>query len=110
MRDSGVIQQFGQQTLGSASFRIVPGASSQRNLRDRQARPTTVDVTVTDRQGRRARSTHRLQDGVPLVVRTDVRDAVRVRVTLGSAYGMGPGRQVAIAEIELYESRHGDRS
>ncbi|MCY0944354.1 discoidin domain-containing protein [Streptomyces antarcticus] len=81
---------------------LTPGTSKRPGQAADQARPQEVDLIVTDSAGR-SRTVHRtLDDGG--VQRVDVRgrDTVSVRLVLRSAYGSGPDRQVAVAEVEFF--------
>lgn len=81
---------------------VTPGTSKRPGQAADQARPQEIDLVVTDSAGR-SRTVHKmLNDGG--VQRVDVRgrDTVSVRIVLRSAYGSGPDRQVAVAEVEFF--------
>ncbi|MCD5310558.1 NADase-type glycan-binding domain-containing protein [Kineosporia babensis] len=84
------------------AVRITPGVSQDPQRRDEQARPHTVTLLVFDQQGRRTTKQVTLQDYEPKTVRIRVDDAVQVLVVLGDGFGTSEGKQVAIAEVELY--------
>ncbi|MFD3329055.1 discoidin domain-containing protein [Streptomyces sp. NPDC058701] len=81
---------------------VTPGTSKRPGQAADQARPQEIDLVVTDSAGR-SRTVHKtLNDGG--VQRVDVRgrDTASVRIVLRSAYGIGPDRQVAVAEVEFF--------
>lgn len=83
---------------------VSPGASPTEQQFLTQARPRTLLVTATDSRGRTARRTITLAD-TPGEQRfhVAVSDVVRVRLTVQGAYGTGPGRRVAVAEVEFFK-------
>lgn len=85
---------------------VHPGSSPVAEKFLTQARPSTVLITVTSKDGRTTVRTVRLAD-VPGGQRfhVAVSDAVRVRLTVQGAYGAGEGRYLALAEVEFFRRR-----
>lgn len=84
------------------AVRITPGASQQPEQRDNQARPHQLTLVVFDQQGRRSSKEVTLEDYTPKTVRIRVENAVQILLVLGDGFGTSEGKQVAIAEVELY--------
>ncbi|MFD3939562.1 zinc ribbon domain-containing protein [Streptomyces sp. NPDC058611] len=90
------------QPVDLLAMLVTPGTSKRPGQAADQARPQEIDLVVTDSAGR-SRTVHKtLNDGG--VQRVDVRgrNTVSVRIVLRSAYGSGPDRQVAVAEVEFF--------
>jgi ribosomal protein L40E len=82
---------------------ITTGVSGARKEFLTQGRPHEVEAAVTDRAGNLTRTTLRLLDEPdPQTATVKVSDAVRVRFTIRSTYGVPPGQVVAIAEVEFF--------
>jgi len=82
---------------------VTPGVSGDKKEFLEQGRPKELDVTVTDTRGRTHTTTIKLRDepgGQRFSVKAS--DAVRVRFTIRSSYGVPPGRLVAVAELEFF--------
>ena len=82
---------------------VYSGVSADRKQFLAQARPREMTVTFTADDGKTTDKTIRLRDQPgkqQFSVRAD--RTVRVRFTLRSAYGVAPGRRVAVAELELF--------
>ncbi|GAA3602153.1 hypothetical protein GCM10022223_17380 [Kineosporia mesophila] len=84
------------------AVRITPGVSPRPELRDQQARPHTLTLVVFDQQGRRTTKQVTLKDYTPELVRIRVDGAVQVVLVLGEGFGTSDGKEIAIAEVELY--------
>jgi hypothetical protein len=83
---------------------VTPGTSPTEQQFLTQARPRTLLITVTDSHGKRTQHTMDLADTPgPQKVHVAVSDVVRVRLTVQGAYGTGPGRRVAVAEVEFFK-------
>ncbi|MFI6683081.1 NADase-type glycan-binding domain-containing protein [Streptomyces sp. NPDC050485] len=92
---------FGQPTDLLAML-ITPGTSSRSGQQSEQARPQEFDLVVTDSSGKTHTSHHSINDGGVQRIDVRVRDAASVRLILRSAFGAGPDKQVAIAELEFF--------
>ena len=90
------------QPMDLLAVLVTPGTSKRPGKAADQARPQEIDLIVTDSAGRTLTAHKTLDDGG--VQRIDIRrrDTVSVQVVLRSAYGSGPDRQVAVAEIEFF--------
>jgi hypothetical protein len=99
---------------GSAEFRfadpfrllgvvIHTGASAERDVFDQQARPSTLDLEVTNSQGVTTTIRVDLADR-PGPQRTDtaISDVVSVRLVVRAAAGLRQGRHIALGEIEFF--------
>ncbi|QXJ21396.1 zinc ribbon domain-containing protein [Actinomadura graeca] len=82
---------------------ITPGISKQPDRYATQARPQILDATVISSDGT-ARTTELQLDDAPGPQKLKLRgnNVVRVRLTIRSAYGAAPNRQVCIAEVEFF--------
>jgi hypothetical protein len=87
------------------STRIVPGVSDNDHDREEEYRPQQIDITVEDSHGREHTFSARLHDGGAQSVLTQVDDAMRVTITVRSAYVSGRGNQVAISDIRFQGRR-----
>ncbi|MER6615401.1 discoidin domain-containing protein [Streptomyces xantholiticus] len=85
---------------------VHPGSSPVAEKFLTQARPSSLLVTVTSKDGRTTVRDVRLAD-VPGGQRFHlaVSDAVRVRLTVQDAYGGGADRHLAFAEVEFFRRR-----
>ncbi|WP_329121344.1 discoidin domain-containing protein [Streptomyces sp. NBC_01465] len=92
---------FGQPT-DLLNLVITPGTSARTGQSVSQARPQEFDVVVTDSGGKIHTFHRRIDDGGVQRLDVRVRDAVSARLVLRSAYGAGPAKQVAIAELEYF--------
>jgi ribosomal protein L40E len=82
---------------------VTTGVSSDKKEFLTQGRPQDVEVAVTDRSGHVTTSAiHLLDQPDPQRFGVKVSDAVRVRLTVRSTYGVPPAGLVAIAEVELF--------
>jgi hypothetical protein len=83
---------------------VHTGASPQPEAFGQQARPASLELTAWDAAGTRTTKLLSLADR-PGEQRFDavIGSVTRLRFTIGSGYGTGPGRQVALAEIELFK-------
>ncbi|MFF9197665.1 NADase-type glycan-binding domain-containing protein [Streptomyces sp. NPDC014779] len=81
---------------------ITPGSSRNTTQADGQAAPRTFDLAVTDSSGTTHVTHHRLNDGGTQRLDLRVRDALSVRLVLGTAWRADPRRQVAVAELEFF--------
>jgi hypothetical protein len=82
---------------------VTTGVSPDKQQFLAQGRPHEVDVTVTDASGKVEQVGINLHDapgGQTFKVKMD--DAVRVRLTIKSAYGTGAGKVCALAELEIF--------
>ncbi|MFJ8311793.1 MULTISPECIES: NADase-type glycan-binding domain-containing protein [unclassified Streptomyces] len=92
---------FGQPTDLLAML-ITPGTSKREGQQSEQARPQEFDLVVTDSSGKTHTSHQSINDGGVQRIDVRVRNAVSVRLILRSAFGAGPDKQVAIAELEFF--------
>jgi hypothetical protein len=82
---------------------VTAGVSSDKKEFLTQGRPHEVEVAVTDRSGHVTTTVIQLLDQPdPQRFGVKVSDAVRVRLTVRSTYGVPPAGLVAIAEVELF--------
>jgi hypothetical protein len=82
---------------------VTPGVSADKQRFLAQGRPHELAVAVTNRSGQVKNSTLNVRDepgGQSFSVK--VSDAVRVRLTIASTYGMAPGHRCAIGELEFF--------
>lgn len=82
---------------------ITPGSSAKQDEYLEQARPSKVTLTIRSSDGERSTRSLTLKDEAG-DQSFDVRgsDVVNVRVTVEDAFGVRPGRRVAIAELEFF--------
>ncbi|MEU6822375.1 zinc ribbon domain-containing protein [Streptomyces atriruber] len=92
---------FGQPT-DLLNLLITPGTSPRSAQAAEQARPMEFDLVVNDSAGKEHVMHRRINDGGVQKIDVRVRDAVKARLVLRSAYGTGKKRQVAIAELEFF--------
>lgn len=90
------------QPVDLLAVRITAGTSKRPGQAADQARPQEIDLVVTDSAGRSRTVRKTLDDGGDQRVDVRGRDTVSVRIVLRSAYDSGPGRQVAVAEVEFF--------
>ncbi|MFB7910675.1 zinc-ribbon domain-containing protein [Kitasatospora sp. NPDC056076] len=90
-------------------FRLVDlivhtGASADPEQFRQQARPLVLalEVTASDGEVHRKQVTLNDQPG-PQTVATGISDVVQVKLTVREAAGTGPGRTVALAEVEFFK-------
>lgn len=85
---------------------VHPGSSPAAETFLTQARPSSLLITVTSKDGRTTVKTVQLAD-VPGGQRFHlaVSHAVRVRLTVQGVYGGGAGRYLAFAEVEFFRRR-----
>ncbi|MFC4055806.1 hypothetical protein ACFOY4_39485 [Actinomadura syzygii] len=82
---------------------ITPGVSKQPDQYATQARPQILDATVFSSDGMSRTTELRLDDAPgPQKLKLRGENVVRVRLTIRSAYGAAPNRQVCIAEVEFF--------
>ncbi|MCB5168502.1 discoidin domain-containing protein [Streptomyces bambusae] len=85
---------------------VYGGASPVAEKYLTQARPAALRVTVTSADGGLTVKDLRLADAAgKQTFHVPVSDAVRVRVAVLAAYGAGPGRHLALAELEFFKRR-----
>ncbi|WP_329576728.1 zinc ribbon domain-containing protein [Kitasatospora sp. NBC_01250] len=90
-------------------FRLVDliihtGDSADPQQYQQQARPTTLDLQVTTSDGRTHDRLVTLNDKPgPQTVTTGISDVVRVTLVVRGTAGAGPGRQIALAEVEFFK-------
>lgn len=99
-----VIQAEYTSPVDLRAIRIYPGASVEQANRDSQARPSRMQIVITDARGQQTGGSYELQDGEPLLVRVDAPDTRRVQFAVEGAYGVDPGKQVAVAEIQMFRT------
>ncbi|WP_194283103.1 zinc ribbon domain-containing protein [Saccharothrix syringae] len=82
---------------------VHAGASAQPEEFAAEARPTALDMVVTSADGTTRTIPITLADQ-PGPQRTDtgVSDVVRVRLVVKAAAGLGPGRYIALGEVEFF--------
>ncbi|MFI6151184.1 NADase-type glycan-binding domain-containing protein [Kitasatospora sp. NPDC051170] len=69
-----------------------------------QARPIVLTLEVTDKDGGTDRRQVTLEDRPgPQTVATGISDVVQVKLTVREAAGTGPGRSIALAEVEFFK-------
>ncbi|MFF7633282.1 zinc-ribbon domain-containing protein [Kitasatospora sp. NPDC008050] len=97
-------------TFGFRSpFRLVDliihtGDSADPQQYQQQARPTTLDLQVTTSDGKTHEQQVTLNDKPgPQTVTTGISDVVRVTLVVRGVAGTGPGRQIALAEVEFFK-------
>ncbi|MFI0409258.1 NADase-type glycan-binding domain-containing protein [Actinomadura sp. 3N508] len=82
---------------------ITSGISKQPDQYATQGRPQILDATVFSSDGKSRTTALRLDDAPgPQKLKLRGDNAVRVRLTIRSAYGAAPDRQVCIAEVEFF--------
>ncbi|WP_316528747.1 zinc ribbon domain-containing protein [Kitasatospora brasiliensis] len=90
-------------------FRLVDlivhtGASPDPEQFRQQARPTVLALEVTAKDGEVHRQQVTLDDRPgPQTVPTGLSDVTQVKLTVREAAGTGPGRAVALAEVEFFK-------
>jgi hypothetical protein len=83
---------------------VYPGTSTTEQQFLTQARPRALEVTATDSHGRASHHTVTLADSPGAQkFHLAVSDVVRIRLTVHGAYGTGPGRHVAVGEVEFFK-------
>ncbi|WP_031066608.1 zinc ribbon domain-containing protein [Streptomyces sp. NRRL WC-3742] len=69
-----------------------------------QARPIVLTLEVTDKDGGTDRRQVTLEDRPgPQTVATGISDVAQVKLTVREAAGTGPGRSIALAEVEFFK-------
>jgi hypothetical protein len=82
---------------------ITSGISKQPDRYATQARPQILDATVFSSDGTSRTTALHLDDAPgPQKLKLRGNNVVRVRLTIRSAYGAAPNRQVCIAEVEFF--------
>ena len=82
---------------------ITSGVSKQPDRYATQARPQILDATVYSSEGKSRVTALQLDDAPgPQKLKLRGDNVVRVRLTIRSAYGAAPNRQVCIAEVEFF--------
>ncbi|MEU7594111.1 zinc ribbon domain-containing protein [Streptomyces sp. NPDC039022] len=90
---------------------ITPGTSTRADQLGKSALPHRVTATITGRDGRITTRALTLDPGAGGQRRAfRVGEATKVRFTVESAHAASAGKQVAIAEIELFGRSGGDQS
>ncbi|TQF07813.1 zinc ribbon domain-containing protein [Kitasatospora acidiphila] len=95
-------------TFGSP-FRLVDlivhtGTSTDPQEFQKEARPTSLDLQITSKDGKVHEQQVTLNDKPgPQTVVTGVSDAVRVSLVIRDAAGTGAGRHIALAEVEFFK-------
>lgn len=90
-------------------FRLVDlivhtGASADPEHFRQQARPLVLSLEVTASDGELHRKEITLNDQPgPQTVATGISDVVQVKLTVREAAGTGPGRTIALAEVEFFK-------
>lgn len=90
-------------------FRLVDliihtGCSTDPQQYLQEARPTSLDLRVTASDGKVKDQKVTLNDKPgPQTVVTGVSDVVRVTLVVRTAAGTGPGRDLALAEVEFFK-------
>ncbi|MEU9047872.1 MULTISPECIES: zinc ribbon domain-containing protein [unclassified Kitasatospora] len=97
-------------TFGFRSpFRLVDliihtGDSTDPERFRQQARPLVLSLEMTASNGEQHRKQITLNDQPgPQTVATGISDVVQVRLTVREAAGTGPGRAIALAEVEFFK-------
>lgn len=79
------------------------GASAEREVFNTQARPAELDLTVTTEDGERKSVPVRLADQPgPQHTPVAISDMTQARFTVRTVYGGGPGKLVALGEVEFF--------
>lgn len=82
---------------------ITPGASTNPEEFAAEGSPTSVDLIATDRAGQSTTKTVALADRPgPQTVNTGISNVIRVRLVVRAAAGLGPGRVIAVGEVEFF--------
>ncbi|MEU5209307.1 hypothetical protein [Streptomyces sp. NPDC020742] len=92
---------FGQPT-DLLNLLITPGSTPRTPQAADPARPRDFDLIVTDSAGKQYTGHRRINDGGVQKIDVAVRNAVKVRLVLHSAYGTADDKQVAISELEFF--------
>ncbi|MFJ8312984.1 zinc ribbon domain-containing protein [Streptomyces sp. NPDC094147] len=91
-----------------APFRLVDlvvtsGASTDPQVYRSEARPIALDLVTTTSKGQVTHKSITLNDKPgPQTVPTGISDVVTVQLVVRSAAGTGPGRHIALAEVEFF--------
>ncbi|WP_344415269.1 zinc ribbon domain-containing protein [Amycolatopsis minnesotensis] len=79
------------------------GASAEREVFNAQARPAELELTMSTEDGGRQATTLRLADQPgPQHTALAVSDVTDARLTVRAAHGGGPGKLVALGEVEFF--------
>ncbi|MGW4896741.1 zinc ribbon domain-containing protein [Kitasatospora sp. NPDC004240] len=81
---------------------ITPGAAADPAQQLAQARPRGLELLLTDADGDTETRTVELSGDGPQRVRLRAGRVTKVRLVVRSAYGVAPGKQVAVAEVEFF--------
>ncbi|GAA1879428.1 zinc ribbon domain-containing protein [Streptantibioticus ferralitis] len=90
-------------------FRLVDliihtGASTDPQQFQREARPTSLDLLATTSDGKVHEQTVTLNDKPgPQTVLTGISDVARMTLVIRAAAGTGPGRHIALGEVEFFK-------
>ncbi|MFF9479306.1 NADase-type glycan-binding domain-containing protein [Streptomyces sp. NPDC014733] len=86
---------------------ITPGESSHAEALDKSAQPHRITAQITMDNGHTATQVINLDQGSGFQHQSfRYGDVVKVRLTVDSAYGTGPDKQVAIAAVEFFGPSH----
>ncbi|MFI9273046.1 NADase-type glycan-binding domain-containing protein [Kitasatospora sp. NPDC052896] len=92
-----------------APFRLVDliihtGDSTDPQQYQQEARPTVLELMTTASNGKTHEQLVTLNDAPgPQTVQTAISDVVQVRLVIRAAAGTGPGRHIALAEVEFFK-------
>ncbi|HEY3608787.1 MAG TPA: zinc-ribbon domain-containing protein [Pseudonocardiaceae bacterium] len=82
---------------------ITPGASTDPDQFNAQGRPTSMDLIATDNSGQSTTKTFALADRPgPQTFGTGISNVIKVRLVVRAATGLGPGRVIAVGEVEFF--------
>ncbi|MFD9960304.1 NADase-type glycan-binding domain-containing protein [Amycolatopsis sp. NPDC058986] len=82
---------------------VNDGASAEREVFNTQARPSELELTAITEDGRQQNTTLRLADQPgPQHTALAISDVTGIRLTIAGAYGAGPGKLVALGEVEFF--------
>jgi hypothetical protein len=97
--------QFGfPQPFRLVGVVITPGASTDPTAFEQQARPTRVDLDITTSTGSTTTLPIVLADKPgPQTTNTGISDVTTIRVVIRAAAHQGPGRAIALGEIEFFK-------
>jgi hypothetical protein len=94
------------QPVDVRSLIITPGSSANRDEFIGQARPAAVSLTLTGEGGEETREEITLRDEPKAqTFEISASDVTSVTITVEAAYGAGPERHVAVAEVEFFGHR-----
>ncbi|WP_158887979.1 NADase-type glycan-binding domain-containing protein [Amycolatopsis anabasis] len=82
---------------------VNSGASTEREVFNAQARPAELELTAITEGGGQQTSAVRLADQPgPQHTALAISDVTELRLTVRAVYGTGPGRLVALGEVEFF--------